>query len=233
MLPNFVCIGAQKTGTTWLYRQLIQHPHVFLPATKELNFFYRDLSPREYEAHFARAGTALARGDISPNYMVLPGVAERMHAMLPDAKLICILREPLSRARSQFPMAVKLGNIPADMTFIQAFRADLQYLRERGQYLDLLTRFTRFYASEQIMILLYDDLLADPTGFLRQVSSFIGVDRDFVPAGAAERIEAGDSQLHLSDEDITEVRAFYAPHIAALSQYLGRSLQHWLAVPQS
>jgi hypothetical protein len=227
VLPNFVCIGAQKTGTTWLYGRLRQHPQVFLPETKELNFFYRDLPVSWYEAHFRQASPGKICGDISPNYMALPGVAERMHALLPDALLLCILREPLARAKSQYQMATKLGNIPPDVPFIEAFRRNLQYLRDRGSYVHLLERFTRYYpAGNQLLILLYDDLQVDPAGFLRKIFAYLGVDQGFLPPDYAVPGEQGE-RLILPEDQEAEVSDFYAPHVQALENYLGRPLPDW------
>jgi hypothetical protein len=230
MLPAFVCIGAQKTGTTWLYSQLVKHPGIFLPAIKELNFFYRDLPVSWYKAQFEKATPGQVCGDISPNYMVLPGVAERMTVLLPDARLICILREPIARAKSQYMMAVKLGNIPAGVTFIEAFRRNLQYIRERGQYLNLLERFTPHYPrGERLMTLLYDELSRDASNMLRKVCDFIGVTEDFKPANLGERVAASDAELELSSAETAELQAFYAPHILALERYLQCSLHNWRA----
>jgi hypothetical protein len=232
MLPTFVCIGAQKTGTSWLYSQLLQHPQVFLPTVKELNFFHRELPQSWYARHFDRAASEQARGDISPNYMVLPGVAGRMHALLPAARLICIVREPVARAKSQYPMAVKLGNLPADMPFMEAFRRNLQYLQERGCYLELLQRFTHHYSrGDSLQVFLYDDLVADAGSFFRRICAHIGVDADFKPTGLTQRVAAGGAGLQLSDAEEAELRSFYAPHIDALERYLGRSLQAWRQTP--
>ncbi|HEY3645754.1 MAG TPA: sulfotransferase [Gammaproteobacteria bacterium] len=228
MLPTFVCIGGQKTGTTWLYHKLIPHPDVFLPATKELNFFYRDLPRPWYEQQFEGARPGQARGDISPNYMALPGVAERMSELLPEARIICMLREPVSRARSQYGMATQLGNIPADTPFIEAFRHNLQFIKERGRYTELISRFSRYYPlGEQLLVLLYDDLLADPHGFFRAICRHIGVDEDYAPADLADRVRASEGGFQLSREDEAEARAYYSSHVTALEGLLGRSLDTW------
>jgi hypothetical protein len=228
MLPTFVCIGGQKTGTTWLYHKLIRHPDVFLPAKKELNFFYRDQPQSWYEQQFESARPEQARGDISPNYMALPGVAERMAALLPDARVICMLREPVSRARSQYEMATQLGNIPAGTPFIQAFRGNLQYLQERGRYAELIGRFSKYYPlGQQLLVLLYDDLLADPHGFFRSICRHIGVDEGYAPADLADRVRASEGGFQLSREDQAEARSYYSSHLAALETLLGRSLDAW------
>jgi len=229
LLPTFVCIGAQKAATTWLYGQLRQHPEVFLPRVKELNYFYRDLPLERYQDHYRSATPRHARGDISPNYMVLPGVAERMRHTVPAARLICILREPVARAKSQYRMAVGLGNIPSDVPFIAAFRDNLQYIRERGCYLELLERFTQLYCTEQVLILLYDDLLEDTPSFLREVHRHIGVQEGFLASDHQVRIEPGEG-LELAPEQEAEVRSFYAAKLDELEHYLGRSLPAWRVI---
>lgn len=228
VLPSFVCIGAQKAATTWLYAQLKGHPQVFLPATKELNFFYRDLPASWYAQQFADAAGTQAAGDISPNYMVLPGVAERMHAVLPEARLICLLREPVARARSQYQMAVDLGNIPAGTPFLEAFRGNLQYLQERGQYVELLERFTRHYPlGSKLQVFLYDDLLEDPARFLGAIHAWIGVAPMEAGADLRERVDGAGREFKLDTVAEREVREFYRPHVEALERYLGRDLPGW------
>jgi hypothetical protein len=193
-----------------------------------LNFFYRDLPHSWYEQHFAGASPDQARVDISPNYMVLPGVADRMRALLPDARLICILREPVARAASQYRMAVKLGNIPKATPLIEAFRRNLQFIRERGQYVDLLERFTPYYPlGRQLKTLFYDDLTNDPVAFLQAIYEYIGVSEKFMPQDLHKRVDAGEtgSNPDLGVED--EMREFYGPHVKALERYLGCSLHSW------
>lgn len=228
MLPTFVCIGGQKTGTTWLYHKLTHHPSVFLPAKKELNFFYRNESLSWYEAQFDGAAAAQARGDISPNYMALPGVAARMGNLIPDARILCMLREPVSRARSQYEMATRLGNIPATTPFIEAFRANLQYIRDRGCYAELIGRFTPYYTlGDKLLVLLYDDLLDDPSSFFSAICRHIGVDPGFVPPELSSRVRASEGAFQLSREDEAEVRTYYSAHTIALEKLLDRTLESW------
>jgi hypothetical protein len=228
MLPTFVCIGGQKTGTTWLYHKLLPHPQVFLPAKKELNFFYRDLPRSWYEQQFEGARPGQARGDISPNYMPLAGVAERMGDLLPEAKLICILREPVSRARSQYEMATELGNIPATTSFLEAFRNNLQYIQERGRYAELIGRFSRYYPlGKQLLVLLYDELQSDPFAFYRAICRHISVDESYAPADLADRVRSSEGGFQLDPADEAQVSAYYAPHNAELERLLGRTLPAW------
>ena len=99
MKPNFLVIGAQRAGTTWLYECLREHPEIFLPETKELHYF--DLNHEKgyewYFQHFEGASEK-AIGEITPNYYQYPGAIEKAHALLPEAKFIFILREPKAKA---------------------------------------------------------------------------------------------------------------------------------------
>ena len=105
MKPNFLVIGAQRAGTTWLYECLREHPEIFLPETKELHYF--DLNHEKgdewYFRHFEGASEK-AIGEITPNYYQYPGAIEKAHVLLPEAKFIFILREPKARAISQFAL---------------------------------------------------------------------------------------------------------------------------------
>ena len=116
-LPNFIIIGAAKAGTTALYWYLAEHPDVFMSPVKETFYFaygvdaagkllYGDPAVHRfpvktlsaYEALFARANGALAIGEASPIYLECPQAAERIRAVIPDARLICSLRHPVDRA---------------------------------------------------------------------------------------------------------------------------------------
>src|SRR3989344_7184694 len=104
-LPNFLIIGATKAGTTSLHHYLGQHPDIFVAPTKETNFFAQESAlcftgrtvslPEEYAAQFAAATTQKAIGESSPAYLAVPLAPERIARMLPHAKLIVILRNPI------------------------------------------------------------------------------------------------------------------------------------------
>src|SRR5437762_2920456 len=101
-LPNFLIIGAPRSATTSTALYLSQHPEVHIAPQKEVNFFdlefHRGLD--WYRAQFDRVEDGQVVGEASPNYMFSEDAVQRMAALLPDAKLIAILREPVSRAYS-------------------------------------------------------------------------------------------------------------------------------------
>jgi len=112
MLPNFIIIGAQKCGTTSLHHYLDQHDEIVMSKVKELNFFNEELNWSKglkwYEAHFQ--GEGKMRGEASPhytNYPMSPGVAKRMKEIVPDAKIIYLVRDPVERLISAYLDDVK------------------------------------------------------------------------------------------------------------------------------
>ncbi len=107
MKPNLIIIGTQKCGTSSLHHYLDQHPDVFMSETKELDFFVDSLNWKNgldwYESQFS--DNATIRGESSPSYTMHPnftGVAKRMHSIVPDARLIYIVRDPVDRVVSHY-----------------------------------------------------------------------------------------------------------------------------------
>lgn len=209
-LPNFILIGASKSGTTALFRLIDQHPQVFCSKPKEPNFFLLtgetedyiepDGRPRpvadlgitdldSYRALFEAAGDAIAVGEASVAYLPDPRVAPRIRKLIPDAKLIAILRNPVEAAFSGYLMTRGHGFEPCE-TFEDALRE--QDRRERGRYFDglyilpgfyftHLQRYRAHFPDAQIRVYLYEDFTEDPQAVVGDIFAFLGVDPSFVP----------------------------------------------------
>ncbi len=188
-LPTFVIVGAMKSGTTSLARWLKPHPQVFLSDIKELHFFdvHYDKGTDWYSRHFAGAGPRPAVGEATPAYMYDEQAASRMHALLPEARLVAILRNPVDRAYSHYWHNRQRGNEP--LGFRQAIEGEPERRRrddqpyrhayaylDRGRYLPQLQRLTAHYPREQLLVQTFDDLRADPQSVYRRVCGFLGVD---------------------------------------------------------
>ncbi len=188
-LPTFVIVGAMKSGTTSLARWLKPHPQVFLSDVKELHFFdvHYHKGADWYRGQFAGAGPSLAVGEATPVYMYDERAPARMHALLPEARIVAILRNPVDRAYSHYWHNRQRGNELLD--FREAVereperrqRDDQPYLHayaymDRGRYLQQLQRLTASYAREQLLVETFDDLRQDPQSVYRRVCGFIGVD---------------------------------------------------------
>lgn len=182
-LPTFLVCGIQKGGTTALHAYLATHPDVFCPERKELNFF--DQHWHEglawYESFFEgapdpRLGGAI--GEASPHYMRSGQVADRIHATLPDAKLLFILRDPVARAYSNYTYNLGRGQQDPAQSFEAAIATPdgrERYL-DKGFYLNDLLTFERVHGRDNMCVLFAEDLKAHPEAVLERAFTFIGVD---------------------------------------------------------
>jgi Sulfotransferase domain len=197
-LPDFLILGAQKAGTTALYSYLRRHPEITGPAFKEVSFFDRHYAHGErwYRAHFPIRRTGIV-GEASPSYLFHPLAPERVGAMLPEARLIAILRNPVDRAFSHYQHEVAFGREPlsfedavaredermagelermlADPGYFSYAWWNYTYLA-RGRYAEQLERWLAVFPREQLRVLFTDELAEDTAATYRHVLSFLGVD---------------------------------------------------------
>jgi len=173
MLPTFIGIGAQRAGTTWIHNCLAQHPDIFMAEAKELHYFYAhyDRGPDWYRSQFAGAGQAIARGEITPDYMYSQEAMANIARDLPEIKLFAVLRNPVDRAISAYALRQERN---AGLSFGEACRR-FPALIERGVYCRHLDVIGALFPPDRVKILLYDDLVARPGEFLDTLYAFIGV----------------------------------------------------------
>ena len=135
-LPDFLGIGTQKGGTTYLHSLLSEHPQAFLAIPKELHFFslHYQKGLAWYRDFFKSAADDKSCGEITPYYMFHPLAFKRIHKHLPDVKLIVLLRDPVERAISQFFHSRRLGLEP--LGFKDAFAVEEQRLLGSARNLD-------------------------------------------------------------------------------------------------
>lgn len=190
-LPDWLVIGAQKSGTTSLFLLLSKNPQLFLPSQKELQFFSSDeLYIRGLEwysqQHFSDCPSNILAGEVSPQYMYSSREASRIHSDMPNVKLIAILREPIDRAYSQYLMAVRRGQEARSLT--EAFNASylinekdkespesVRYF-QFSDYESVLSSYLEFFGREKILVLFQEDLASDPEAVLMRISKFLDID---------------------------------------------------------
>lgn len=199
-LPNFLGIGAQRSGTSWLDVQLRTHPQVYLPVRrKEVHYFdeFHDRGPQWYREFFPGEPAIqkfAAIGEITPKYLFHPQAAERIHALLPNCKLIAILRNPADRAFSQYGLSVKNHG---ERRSFEEFVAERSEAFERGLYAAQLRRFFDRFPRENICVLIFERTVAgDRTAALARVAGFLGVDpRGFQTSAAETELAVAGSHL--------------------------------------
>ncbi len=193
-LPNFLIIGSQKAGTTTLYHVLRQHPQIYLPDTKEINFFFHpNLYARGkdfYARYFASAPKdARAIGEASPGYICHPDAPRRIAETLsPDLKLILTVREPVARAYSQY--WDNRRHLSEPLTFAETvaryLEDDYQPGRRgyfsRGAYMRYIRRYLNLFPRENLLVLVFEDLKTQPEKVYRRIFEFLGVDANFQAA---------------------------------------------------
>jgi hypothetical protein len=201
-LPNLIVIGAMKCGTTALHYYLGVHPQVSMSTPKELNFFVDEYAPdvpdpvwrRHHDPVLERLGNwskgthwyrrqfsvaAPVRGESSPSYTGpwFPNVAERMAEVVPDAKIVYLVRDPIERAISHYMHARALGREPRDIADALAHPASAYVAH--GRYHARLAPFVERFARERVLVVAQEDLLADRRETMRSVYGFLGVDATF------------------------------------------------------
>lgn len=223
-LPNFLVIGAGKSGTTSLYYYLKQHPGIFMSPIKEVNYFAYDpqatlplinidksafpiKSMEAYQQLFAAGSGYSARGEASPMYLWHPAAAGNIHAAIPDARLIGILRNPVERAYSAYLMYTSQGL--EKRSFRQAVADEIRAHRGgdwplgRGAYIGLgfyarqLEKYFRLFGNGKIKIILQEDLQNDAQKILRDIYRFISVEDDFVPNSLTKHNASGLPKIRM------------------------------------
>lgn len=185
---QFICIGAQKAGTSTLHDILKQHPDLALPKYKETHFFRDDAVYNKGISHyfnfFFQESSAHIFGEIDPEYSYFPECAARIHETFGTTKLLFILRNPVDRAYSHYTMSVGRGL--ESLSFIEAIEKEAQRLQthhdhihhsylSRGYYTKQLARFEKLFGKENLQVYLFEDLISNPQQVVEQMCHFIGL----------------------------------------------------------
>lgn len=242
-LPGAVILGAQKSGTSSLHNYLVQQPGVIEPLRKEVHYFDIAYERGEawYRAHFGPLGAPGLNLDSSPYYLFHPAVPQRLHDLVPKAKLIVLLRDPVRRAYSHYWH--ERDKKRETLSFEDAIAAEPERLGDshqqlaagtlqrshahqhfsylaRGRYAEQLERWFKLFPREQFLLLRFEDLAREPLAALNQTLDFLGL-----PPATAVSLEARNTRQYpsLAESTAARLRAEFAPHNRRLEQLLGRS----------
>ena len=198
-LPSFVVIGSAKSGTTSLCEYLGMHPQVFVSEPKEPQFFPLEFNWGRgvdwYAAHFAGAGDARAIGEGSTTYTRYPhskGVPERMYSVLPEARLVYLVRHPIERMISQYQQHVWHG-WEQERSAERALR-DNPFYTDISRYATQLEQYVAFFPRDRLLVISSEQLKADREAAMRRVFAFVGVDPNVELAGLERTFNATDDK---------------------------------------
>jgi hypothetical protein len=182
--PDFIGLGAQKSGSSWIYACLHEHPEICIP-TKEIHFFSRERNWSKgyewYESQFERCSQSKRAGEFSTTYLFDEQTPERIHRRYPNARLIACLRNPMDRAFSNYINDIKAGAVSPDTKFMAAVKQHPEYI-EQGRYAIQLKRYSDFFGRDQFLVLLHEDSRSDPLSFMQSIYEFLGVAKSYVPS---------------------------------------------------
>jgi Sulfotransferase domain len=260
---DFLVIGAPKAGTTSLFEYLRTHPRLHLPRFKETNFFLDHTYGRGVDWYFdwilAGSAPGLVNGEVSVRYMAgtsrteeaaekagtfgdEPGldpeqvVPARIHAALPEAKLIALLRDPVGRCVSEYGMATLRGAEtrsldeaitellrPEELTKARACFSATDACIVQGEYGRILAPYFELFPPENIMVLYTKELADDAADVMRRIFAFVGVDEDFTPPNLGER--------YLEQASKPRSRAFDVPGLTRRLRRHEGLLSTWERIP--
>lgn len=173
-----------KGGTTSLYHYLRDHPQIFMPSLKEPLFFSRnwDNGLDWYESLFDEAKDAVAVGEASPGYTKyphVPGVPARIAEVLPNVRLVYLVRHPVDRMVSQYEHRTK-GKDSQEASLEEALLTDETYCNV-SSYAMQIDQYLEYFRRDQLLVLKTEDLRSDRMRTLRRVYEFLGVDGSWQP----------------------------------------------------
>lgn len=235
-LPNLIVIGANKAGTSSLHAYLGQHPEIFMCYPKEPMFFLMQESSKasstdyrvagdksgasftieEYKKLFEKGQNKKIRGESSTAYLANPRCAKRIKEMVPDVKIIAVLREPVDRAFSNYKMYVQRGF--EKMSFEQAIEEEIKTGRldypdgmrylALSKYSDSIKEYQKYFDDNQMKVFLYDQFRKDPISMVKEIFGFLKVDLNFQPSFEKEH-NVSTIQRYAPDSFIFKCISFF------------------------
>lgn len=223
-LPEFLGIGTQKGGTTTLHQLLTNHPQVFLPKCKEIHFFslHYEKGTNWYANHFKDAAMDQIKGEITPLYLFETKAAKRIHKILPEAKLITLLRDPVERALSQIFHSRRRGFETLEPK--DAIDAEKERLRlgsqfsmqkhsyiARSRYLEQLERYEKLFSKKNLLIIKSEELFDNTSTAWKRIQDFLDI--DIIPnpislpranRGKGEALEIDKSLIKILRNELAE-----------------------------
>jgi hypothetical protein len=243
---RFFIVGAQRSGTTYLYTMLDEHPQICMakPVRPEPKFFLRDGELRQgltyYEQKFFQEAKehTLIYGEKSTSYCEHEIVAQKIKNSYPMSRILFILRNPVHRALSNFFFSRQNGletrtleEVFLDKKYIpevaEMFVSPFNYLG-RGEYLRYLKAYLKYFHKSRLKILIMEEFVGRLEK-IQELYSYLGVDKNIIPRSFNQKIHGIEKQYDMSipKEILLTLQSYFAPHIVDLEDFLQFDLTVW------
>lgn len=241
-LPDFIIAGETKCGTTSMYNNLIQHPDI-LPTlgngdstitddgevlgVKELRFFdrYYNLGLDWYKDCFPKCSAGQITGEATPMYLYRTQAIQRMSEVVPDCKIIVLLRNPVDRLVSHYNHLRNVSGklfYPSFKSFwTTAYESDY-YLIDKGIYWQTIERLYGYYPREQVKVIISEELFSNPQEIWNETLDFLGVGPAPLKPKHSRKNTKTNQQIDTKLRE--EISEFYAPHNFVLCDLLEREI---------
>ncbi len=252
--PNFLGIGAAKSGTSSIARMLSTHPEISFPTNgaKELHYFDENYFIHSQDWYFAQFEKNVAVGEFTPSYLFMPECRDRIFATLgAQVKFIVALRNPVDRAFSHYCHAVnnwnedryrELGYPLESLSFEEALKKENERLAsgkysirhlsyfQKGLYARQLKWYFQRFSRENFFVYLLEEYAQDPARILGEACAFLGVNPDFQFQGVSKKVNAQTNRL-IEPQTKEDLLRKYLGSIEELEDLLGRELYLWKGIP--
>ena len=236
-LPDFIIIGAAKSGTTTLYEYLCRHPQIYMSTPKEPDFFSIDANYAKgmdwYYSLFKDAKPTQICGEASTTYSRWhqhPLAVERIHSALPHVKLIYIMRHPVDRAYSFYIHRFKGALYKPEQAVLNTFEETIEQQKEFIQssyYLEQIEKYLPFFPQESFLFLLMEDLIEQPAVTLQKILAFIDADPqiDLIEQEKIVANKAGDyPEWFVKEQLLKPLKKF--PGVSLISSLLPKQIKN-------
>lgn len=243
---HFVIVGAQRSGTTYLYEVLNEHPEICMsiPLRPEPKYFIgRSLSEvniRDYFSSFFQHCDSLhtITGEKSTSYYELEESARLLSATLPDTKILFILRDPVKRALSNYFFSYNNGLEFRSLSdvFIKRKSIPAKYCKnisvnpfnylERGRYVEFIEMYQKYFSLNQINVIIFEEFV-DSLRSIQALYGYLGVDGCFIPETRALVVNASKKIVVVDAQIENFLTNYYKPLKTRLENLLNKELNVW------
>jgi Sulfotransferase domain len=235
-MPDFMGIGGQRCGTTWLFAHLLRHPEVAFPAGKEIHYWDNRAheGAKPWLEMFPPAPAGVKRGEVTPAYAILPeSVVAQIALAVPDLRLVLSIRNPIARSWSAALWCVQRCQMdpdePSDAWFLDVVTS--WRCRAKSTFSSTIDLWRAAFSDEQLLLVVYDDISVEPSALLRRVAVHLGIDPGFYDSDAPTRATRGiatSARRTPSETVLNVLRDLHQDEVRRLEILLDRDLAHWL-----